>query len=1267
MGMKGKAVKSSACWSWKPSQYLSNKGPKNNSVSVDSGCSRHMTGNISYLADFEPFDGGYVSFRQGGCKITRKGTIKTGKLEFENVYFVKDLKYNLFSVSQICDNKYSVLFTDSKCIVLGRDFKLLDDANILLRTPRTKDETSGILRKFITEIENLKDLKVKIIRCDNRGEFINKELNDFCLQKGIKREFSNARTPQQNGVAERRNRSLIKAARTMLADAKLLAHNKTPYELFDGRTPAIGFFKPFGCHVMIRNTLDNLGKFKAKGDEGYFLGYSISSKAFRIFNKRTKRVKEIMHIEFLENKAIEKCSGPNWLFDIDSLTKSMNYVTVVDAGTHSTNFPGTKVDASKDMKKDVSSLRYIILPNWGHKEHLESTSSQPQVETLIPTASSPVLTVSFTDSQEPLSETRLISKRVTNPAETSSLDNILTLTNQFEDIFGDTLNSEESNGVEADVSNMEITITASPTPTLKIHRDHPKSQIIGPVDTPIQTRNKSKEVGEQSFIAIIHQKTDTALLQFCLFSCFLSQVEPKKISDALQDPSWVLKNKKDERGIVIRNKARLVAQRHTQEEGIDYDEVFASVARIEAIRLFLAYALFMGFTVYQMDVKSAFLYGTIDEKVGTIDQTLFIIRQRGNFILVQVYVDDIIFGSSNLQLCKEFKALVHEKFQMSAMGELNFFLGLQVLQKEDVMFLSQDKYVGDILKKFGYSDVRSSNTPIDKENPWGKDGTGKDVDLHLYRSMIGSLMYLTASRPDIMFAICACARHQMTPKECHLHAVKRIFRYLKGHPKLGLLQFCDYHNMVAILEKSEQNADFHPILDFIEASPLRRNLKLQDEEGINSLPNTELFENLTLMGYNIYPNQKFTFQKGQFSHQWKFLIHTIMQCLSPKSTGFNEFSSNIATALVCLATNMTYNFSKMIFDGLVKSINNKVSKFLMYLRFLTMCLRMAQFVQITHTQKYVGEGSGTPTEPHHTPSQEAQPSSPTHLSTSSIPTVAQSEPTPLRQNTRRARIAQSSALPPVADEPASPMRDASEWEAFHTDSSFIADQDRATIAKSSTLPHDTAPRVTSSAAVEAQEVEINKLKERVKILEDNQGVIGARSADDAPIKGRRIDEEEGITGRVSTDTEEIRMDEGEVAVERTSGDTEEMATVLTSMDAATVLAGGIDVPTGSSSIPTVGPPAVDIHTGSDAVPTASPIVATATVVTPYSRRKGKEVMVKSDTPKKQRLQEQIDAQVARELEEQQESEDMFPLAVIPFPLLVPLLLTFTLAVMLFPL
>nr|GFB68332.1 hypothetical protein [Tanacetum cinerariifolium] len=281
-------------------------------------------------------------------------------------------------------------------------------------------------------------------------------------------------------------------------------------------------------------------------------------------------VEENLHVEFLENKGIEQGAGPNWLFDIDSLTKSMNCVPV-DSGINSTNLSGTKDAANQEVKKDESSLRYTVLPNWAHDALLESNSSKPydesntqvpegsgnpnptasssnpladQMETLtvespIPTVSSPVPTACLNDSLELSSEARLISKRVANPEESPSLDNILSLTNRFEDILGVSTSSDETIRVEADVSNMETSISASPTPTLRIHKDHPKCQIIGPVDTPIQTRHKSKMVEEQSFIATIHQKTDPALLQCCLFSCFLSQVEPKKVFDALQDPSWV--------------------------------------------------------------------------------------------------------------------------------------------------------------------------------------------------------------------------------------------------------------------------------------------------------------------------------------------------------------------------------------------------------------------------------------------------------------------------------------------------------------------------------------------------------------------------------------------------------------------------------------------------------------------------------------------------------------------------------------------------------
>ncbi|GJZ26789.1 putative ribonuclease H-like domain-containing protein [Tanacetum coccineum] len=268
---------------------------------------------------------------------------------------------------------------------------------------------------------------------------------------------------------------------------------------------------------------------------------------------------------------------------------------------------------------------------------------------------------------------------------------------------------------------------------------------------------------------------------------------------------WVFRNKRDERSIVVKNKARLVAQGFRQEEGIDYDKVFALVAKIEVIRLFLAFASFMRFPVYQMDVKSAFLYDTIEEEVyvhqppgfvdpthpnkvykvikalyglhqaprawyetlssfllkngfrrGTIDKTLFIKKNKSDIMLVQVYVDDIIFGSTTQSMCTEFEDCMHKRFQMSSMGELTFFLGLQVKQQPDGIFISQDKYVADILKKFDFCSIKIATTPIALNKPLVKDKDGVDVDVHIYRSMIGSLMYLTVSRPDIMFSVCAC-------------------------------------------------------------------------------------------------------------------------------------------------------------------------------------------------------------------------------------------------------------------------------------------------------------------------------------------------------------------------------------------------------------------------------------------------------------------------------------------------------------------------------
>ncbi|GJW70133.1 putative ribonuclease H-like domain-containing protein [Tanacetum coccineum] len=276
------------------------------------------------------------------------------------------------------------------------------------------------------------------------------------------------------------------------------------------------------------------------------------------------------------------------------------------------------------------------------------------------------------------------------------------------------------------------------TPNTRIHKDHPIENVIGDVKLNQQALLK---------LYLIHLGWKQCRKNFCNSNFNRFGYLRLPIGKRAIGTKWVFRNKKDERGIVIRNKAR-----------------------IEAIRLFFAYASFMGFLVYQMDVKSAFLYGTIEEEVYVTQPSGFKDPDHPD----KVYnVVEALYG-------------LHQAPRACSMGELTFFLGLQVQQKEEGIFISQDKYVVEILKKFNYTDVKSASTPVDLEKPLVKDEDVDDVDVHLYRSMIGSLMYLIASRPDIMFAVCACARFQVTPKTSHLLAVKRIFRYLKGKPTLGL-------------------------------------------------------------------------------------------------------------------------------------------------------------------------------------------------------------------------------------------------------------------------------------------------------------------------------------------------------------------------------------------------------------------------------------------------------------------------------------------------
>ncbi|KAJ9543903.1 hypothetical protein OSB04_023610 [Centaurea solstitialis] len=713
---------------------------------IDSGCSRHMTGNRYgvFFTDTECLilaPGFKIDESQILLRTPRKYNVRMCHMNFKNMNklvknnLVRGLPRKEFTCNDNCvaclkgkqhksshkskevnsiSSPLQLIYMDlfgptnvmsigkkSYCVVIVDDFSRYTSVYF----QKTKDETSGLIKSFVTRVENQANLKVKVIRSDNGTEFKNSDINSFCDEKGIEKQYSAPRTPQHNGVAERRNRTLIEAARSLLADSNMpitfwaeavntacyvqnrvlvvKSQGKTPYELFKKKKPFIGFFKPFGCPCTILNTKFHLGKFESRSEEGFLVGYAPWCKGYRVFNSVSRIIGESDNVKCNEHTPNAQGSGPEWLFDIDSLTDSF------------------KVQP-----------QFVMFP--------------------IPTI---------------------------DPAEFCTDDD-------DEEGSDKTPHAEEA-GYQT-----------------RTQKNHSSTLVIGDMDSPMLTRHKNLPNG--------HREIGT---------------------------KWIFRNKKDERGIVIKNKARLVAQGYTQEEGIDYDEVFAPVARIEAIRLFLAYASFKNFkeevyvcqppgfedprypdrvyklnkALYGLHQAPRAWYDTLSSYLlendfirGVIDKTLFIKGEKKEILLVQIYVDDIIFGSTKSSICIEFEDLMHKKFKMSVMGELNFFLGLQVAQKEDGIFIHQSKYVKDILNKFGLTDVKPASTPIETHKHLTVDIEGKEVDVHHYRSMIGSLMYLTASRPDIMFAVCVCARFQVQPKDSHLQAVKRIFRYLKGHSKLGL-------------------------------------------------------------------------------------------------------------------------------------------------------------------------------------------------------------------------------------------------------------------------------------------------------------------------------------------------------------------------------------------------------------------------------------------------------------------------------------------------
>nr|GEV40970.1 hypothetical protein [Tanacetum cinerariifolium] len=808
---------------------------------IDSGCSRHMTWNISYLIDFKEINRGYVAFggNPKGGKITGKGKIRTGKLDFDDVYFVKELKFNLFSVSQMCDKKNSVLFIDIKCIVLSSDFKFPDDNHVLLRVSRDNN------------MYNV-DLKNIVPSGDLTCLFAKATLyNHTCVacKKGKQHRASYSLLPIPFW-AEAVNTAWYVLNRVLVTKP----HNKTPYELLLYRTPSIGFIRPFGCPVTILNTLDPLGKFDRKDDEGFLVrysksvspgihflssgaqsrkqgdkteytdkgkspvvtitefkdlnaefkmcdkkntvlfidtecivlssdfmlpdenhvllrvlrennmynvdlknivplgdltclfakatlddtldpidkyygkanegflvGYSVSIKAFRVFNSRTRIVQETLHIIFLENQPNVTRSRPTWLFDIDTLTQSMNYQPVV-AGNQPNSSAGIQEHFDADKAKEGDVQQYVLFP-------LCSTGSK------------------------------------------------------------DPQNTDANATFEVKEPESEVHVSPSSSDKTKKHDEKTKREAKGMITAvgPNSTNNTN------TFSAA--GPSNNAISSNFELDRKYSYMDPSQYLDDPNMPALEDITYSDDKGDVgveadFSNLETNITG-HTQEKGIDYEEVFALVARIEAImiedpdypdkvyRVVKAlYGLHQAPRAWYETLATYLLENRF--QMGMIDQTLYIKKQKGDILLVQVYVDDIIFGSTNKDLCKAFEKLIKDKFQMSSMGELTFFLGLQVNQKQDRIFISQDKYVAKILRKFGLTDGKSASTLIDKEKPLLKDPDSKDVDVHSYRSMIGSLMYLTSSRPDIMFAVCACARFQVTPKASHLHAVKRIFSDYAG-------------------------------------------------------------------------------------------------------------------------------------------------------------------------------------------------------------------------------------------------------------------------------------------------------------------------------------------------------------------------------------------------------------------------------------------------------------------------------------------------------
>ncbi|GJZ23434.1 retrovirus-related pol polyprotein from transposon TNT 1-94 [Tanacetum coccineum] len=598
------------------------------------------------------------------------------------------------------------------------------------------------------------------------------------------------------------------------------------------------------------HNFENLGKLQPTADIGIFVGYAPNRKGYRIYNKRTRQIMETIHVTFDElteqMAPVQFSSGPAPIL-----------LTPGPISSGLVPNPAPAIPYAPPTNKELEMLFQPMFDEYFNPPGIRQNPI-PNVaqDPVIPTGPSVSIAIdldapSGSHTSSPLDH-HSSSVHHGLAGEPSAEVNPFAAADPepFVNVFAPDYNSEASSSGEINIPESSQS-TQHHEHVRKWTDSHPLDNIIGNPSRPVSTRK---------------QLATDAL--WCFYNSVLSKVEPKNFQSAatedcwfqaMQDEihefdrldvwelvpppdcamiialKWIYKVKLDEYGDVLKNKARLVAKGYRQEEGLDFEESFAPVARLEAIRIFLANAASKNMTVYQMDVKTAFLNGELKEEVyvsqpegfvdpdrphhvyrlkkalyglkqaprawydtlskfllaqgfskGVVDPTLFIRKTGKHTLHVQIYVDDIIFASTDPKDCDRFSNEMSSKFQMSMMGQISFFLGLQISQNPKGIFINQSKYANEILKKFDLHKSDLVDTPMVERTKLDEDLSGIPVDQTQYRSMIGSLMYLTASRPDLVFAVCMCARYQSKPTKKHLEAVKRVFRYLQGSINMGL-------------------------------------------------------------------------------------------------------------------------------------------------------------------------------------------------------------------------------------------------------------------------------------------------------------------------------------------------------------------------------------------------------------------------------------------------------------------------------------------------